>query len=277
MREARQVNALAAPPRGRCRWLPYAATGEAGPAGCAGLLIALLAALGLAGPAHGAEQGRRYEGRAGAVVEKVIEAQGGRKSISRIRTLHARGTIRAIVFGDEGTYEFWYKRERKLRVETRYERRAEVRVLNGRRGFRGSSPGSLAPVEDHRYVAMVYQCKHIDLVWGLMEGRYDVTLEERRISGGREYEVLGLLDAEGPPMRVFVDTATYRIAGVTGYLTINGRQSDLASEFSEFRQVDGVLLPFSIVNYAGGRKIAENRIERYLVNEDMGDSLFEPR
>jgi hypothetical protein len=77
-------------------------------------------------------------------------------------------------------------------------------------------------------------------------------------------------------MEVFVNAENYRIVKSIGTFTMGSQSTSLSSEFSDFRNVDGVLFPFRIVNYAGGNRIAEITIARYLVNPTIDDSLFTP-
>ncbi len=77
-------------------------------------------------------------------------------------------------------------------------------------------------------------------------------------------------------MKLYVDPESGRIVKDSGVFTIGGMQTELSSEFHDFRKVNGRLLPFRIVNYAGGQRIGEVRIHEYRVNPRLPDSLFAP-
>ncbi len=57
---------------------------------------------------------------------------------------------------------------------------------------------------------------------------------------------------------------------------MEGEETELSSEFRDFKRVDGRLFPFRIINYAGGQRIGELRISEYKVNPVLPDSLFMP-
>jgi hypothetical protein len=77
-------------------------------------------------------------------------------------------------------------------------------------------------------------------------------------------------------MDIYVDVVTFHILKVTGYfLILDGRTTSLSSKYFDYRNVDGTLLPFRIVNYAGGQKIAETNIRSYDINPDLPDILFD--
>jgi hypothetical protein len=52
--------------------------------------------------------------------------------------------------------------------------------------------------------------------------------------------------------------------------------TSLSAEFGDFKSLDGILLPFKIINYAGGQKISFTTIDRYQINPAIHDSLFKP-
>jgi len=212
-----------------------------------------------------------------ALVAKMIAAGGGERKIEEISELQMSGDITAIMRQDKGSYEVTFKRPRKLRVETKYARSTETRILNGTTGYRGTDTSPLAQVADARYLAMVYQYKHLDLLYGLLHRQYSVGKIETMDMGGMSVMVLHLTDQEGPAMNVAVDASTFLIVKVSGLFPVAGnRMTALASDFSDYREVAGLKLPFRIVNYAGGQKIAETRIRDYLLNPAIQDRVFAP-
>ena len=44
---------------------------------------------------------------------------------------------------DRGSYELFFKRPRKLKVDIKYQRSSETRVLDGNTGYRGANDGPL--------------------------------------------------------------------------------------------------------------------------------------
>ena len=212
-----------------------------------------------------------------ALIEKIIAAYGGKDSIEHITGVYAFGDIEAIMRRDSGSYALFFKRQKKLRVETKYQRSYETRILNGDRGYRGTDGAPPALVKDHRLLAMVYQYKHFELVYGLLHNSYAVSRKGKEELNGKLSDVMHLSDNEGPPMDVYVDADTFFIVKVVGYFTVtDGRTTTLSSEFFDFRTVGDTVFPFKVTNYAGGQKIAETRFKIYEINPAMPDSLFEP-
>ncbi len=212
-----------------------------------------------------------------SLIAKIIAAYGGEKVIEGLTSIFAAGDINALMRQDHGSYELSFKRPRKLRVDTKYQRSFETRILNGNNGYRGTDQDPLAQVKDHRFLAMVYQYKHFDILHGFLKDPYSISRKGSEELNGSRVEVLHLLDQEGPPMVVYVDAKTFYIVKVIGYFSVgDGRSTALASEFSDFRKVGDTVFPFKVTSYAGGHKIAETVMKTYTINPAIPDTAFAP-
>lgn len=211
------------------------------------------------------------------LIDRIVVAQGGEKAIENTKSIYAAGDIDAFMKMDRGSYVLYFKRPGKLRVETKYERSSELRILNNGVGYRGTDGDPPKEVKDQRLQAMVYHYNHIDLLYGLMHGQYSVTIDDKDVLSGKIVTVLHLSDKGSPPMDVHIDPATFYIVKVTGYFLVGGnRLTTLSSEFSDFQKVGDVILPARILSTAGGNRIAETVIKTYVLNPEIPDSTFEP-
>jgi len=211
-----------------------------------------------------------------SIINKVIDAYGGKKVVEGIHSLHLKGEIQAFMRHDNGTYELYFKRDRKLRVETKYEHSSELRILNGDRGYRSDDGLPLEEVSGPKYYSMLYQYKHLDILHDLLRGPYRISYAGKSFVDDNDVEVFRLVDKEATIMDVFIDAHNFLIVKVTGYFKADDKKTDLSQEFSDFRKVDGSLFPFRITNYAAGMKIAQTVIDKYFINPDIADSLFGP-
>ncbi len=214
--------------------------------------------------------------RTALIINKVIDAYGGKDVIEGIHSFHVTGEIEAFMMHDHGRYELYFKRGRKLRVETKYARSSELRIFNGDRGYRRTDTLPLEEVYGPRYLSMVYQYKHLNLLYDLINGAYQIRSAGRAASAGENVTVLRLNDKEGAVMDVYVDTQTYFIVKVTAFFFAENKQIDLSAEFSDFRKVGDSVFPFRVTNYAGGIKVARTVIDKYSFSPDITDSLFLP-
>lgn len=210
-----------------------------------------------------------------AVLAKMFVAYGGKDVINRTKSVYAEGGIVAYMRKDNGSYQRWFERDRKLRVITAYTKSSETRILNGNRGWR-SDGGPLQEVTGYQYLAMVYQYKQLDLPYGMLNGKYRIADSWKDRMDGRDVKVFIVEDKEGPPMRFCVDLKTYYIIRVEGAFEMDGRTAMLGVTFSDFRKVDGYPMPYRAQNFGSGMPIGETNFTRYVVNPEMKGSMFMP-
>ena len=210
------------------------------------------------------------------LVAKIVQAYGGAPLIERITSVNAQGDITALMRGAHGSYQRWFARPRMLRVETEYPNSSEIRLLSGQRTWSSNSGNAMHAVTGPGHLAMVYQYKQLDLPYGLLKGSYNLRHLGLENVADKATEVMDVWDDEGPAIRVNVDTANYYIVKVTGYISVAGTSTNLAAEFSDFRPVEGLPMPFRIHNFAGGTPLSETVMRQYTVNPQAIPSLFEP-
>jgi len=209
-----------------------------------------------------------------ALIARIVAAYGGAATIERIAGVAANGNIVAPLRGGQGVYLRWTQRPRQLRVETRFPQSAETRILAGEQVWRGGA--QVLPASGQARLAVIYQYKQLDLPYGLLTQQYRVRHAGTETVDAQPTEVLELEDAEGPPMRVHVDAASARIVRVAGRFSHGAASTELAIGFADFREVDGMPMPFLIRNYAGGRQVSEMHIDSYRANPELPAGLFAP-
>jgi hypothetical protein len=222
------------------------------------------------------EKPRASPPRVTALVQQIINAYGGRDVLKKVRSLSARGVLESPMYGGPAEYSLDLREDRKLRVEIRVGKSFELRILNGTRGYYRTDDSQIAEVSGTRFLSMVYQFKEITMPQQLMASSFTITDGGRETLNNSDVRLLLLTDAEGPPMKVYIDLKSRRIVKDSGIFTVEGAETELSSEFHDFRKVDGVLLPFQVVNYAGGERIGKIHITKYRVNPQLPDSLFLP-
>ena len=233
---------------------------------CAGFIV-----LSFASEGYPEVQKERDE----AVIARIIEAYGGRTNLSGVFALSAEGRIQKHFPDDSGSYVRHMQRDRKLFVEIRYTNATERRVLNGKRGYR-SMNGKLEAVKGPPYDAMVYQYNQIDLPFGFLDGSFRVVSVHRDSLSGEDVNVVRLQDTEGYELDISVRAADSLILRAVGYFKVGSSRTNLGAEFSDFRKVEGILLPFKIINYARGSKLGETTITQYRINPRIDNSVFQP-
>jgi len=123
---------------------------------------------------------------------------------------------------------------------------------------------------------MVYQYNELSMPFALLDDTFAVKDVGSEPFAGSAVRVLRCTDHAGNTLDVFVSEVTYRIVKTLGSFSVEGATTSLSTEFGDFRFFEGVLVPFRIVNYAGGNRISETIIDDYLFNARLNDAMFDP-
>ena len=122
---------------------------------------------------------------------------------------------------------------------------------------------------------MRYQYGYLDLPMSLADetaSAKHMGIEELH---GRPMEVLSVQLQDAPALTVFIDFETHLIRRVEASFSMGGMgRSLLGTEYEDFRNVDGVLFPFKLNNFAGQKNISVISIIRLTVNEKLPEGSF---
>lgn len=210
-----------------------------------------------------------------SLVDLAIEAYGGRQALASTMNMVQRGSVTSSMRGGtEGRFLRIYQRPIRLRVEIAYPGvENEERILDGGRGWRngGRTDGAL-------YQAMLLQAARLGMPALLDDFRSsleDLGTVER---GGRTLQVLGMEFHRGLEVRVEIDPESGRVLRSEG--TMEGPGGDVAvsfaTDYSDFREVDGALVPFHEVNWAQGTKTGRTQLEKVEFPSEPPAGAFHP-
>lgn len=240
-------------------------------------LVALLILIPSLVPATAAGQETPESGLepVGEVLDRVRTAYGGEAAVGATGRMLQRGTVTSRMHaGAEGRIQRFFERPGRLRVEIEYPgSEPEVRILNGRDGWRNGLR-SAGPM----YSAMLLQAARLDLPGVLVEFRDRLTdLGEVERDGARRRAIA--LDFHGG-LRLVVEVAVEsgRVLRSEGLVLGPEGQAVLsfATEYDDFRQVDGSLVPFRETNYAQGMRTGETRLDTVDLVGEMPEATFRP-
>ena len=209
-------------------------------------------------------------------IAAVLKAYGGREALAAVTTVAAHGRIDDFLRRSSGGYARAMRRPGGLRIDIMPEKGGEVRILDGDRGWQGSGAG-LREANPLSLSSMRYQYGYLDLPMSLADDTAKVTDGGRRELYGQLHDVL-LVDLENAPqLRVYLEPERHLIRRIEADFSMGGMgTSQLGTEYEDFRQVDGVLFPHRLNNFAGGNNISVITIERLTLNRPLPAGVFTP-
>ncbi len=209
-----------------------------------------------------------------ALVQRCVAAYGGKAALAKMARSRIEGSVTSVVLhpGDTGRIARAYARPGKLRVEIAYPgAEGEVRVLDGAKGWRN---GQVA--DGPRLDAMVLQAARLDLPALLQSSQAKLKDGGTSDVGGRKVRLLAVEPAPGLLVEAAIDPATGRILRSRGASTSGPMPLEFVTTFSEFRKVDGVLVPMREENWANGRSTGVTKVRKVTFPKSLPAELFRP-
>ena len=210
---------------------------------------------------------------ASSVVDAVLTAYGGKAALAKVKAYRMEGSVSSVMRGN-GALVRTFARPDRLKITLDYPNHPEARILDGGKGWRSDGKGNMAPADGFLLTSMVLQAARADLPWLLDERRASVKLLAPM--DGDKLQVLEMPLGDGLTLTVYADTAIGRIVRSSGVLEAPGMKTNFATDYSDFRTVDGVLFSFREANFASNQSTGDTVITRVVVNPPLKDTDFRP-
>ncbi len=208
-----------------------------------------------------------------ALIDRVLAAHGGKQALARVKSYRMEGTLTSTMRG-AGPFVRLFARPGRLRVFLDYPNHPETRILDGARGWRSDGKGNLLPSEGFLLGSMTVQAARANLPWILEERRDDAKLLPPEEGG----KLQGIEIPVGPGLTLtaWVELATGRIVRSASTMDLPEMKTAFATDYADFRSVDGVLFPFREGNFASGQTTGDTVITKITLNPALTDADFRP-
>lgn len=230
-------------------------------------VLLLVASIGLVAP------GDRPGGDVDALVDRVVQAYGGRAALASHPVVVQEGEVAAHAQADVGRVTRILARPWKLRVSIRYPGGAtERRLLDGQRGWRDGREVTGSPA----HAAMLLQAARMDLPFLLGEARARIVDEGEVERDGRKLRALRVPIAEGMDVTAEIEPATGRIDRAVARASAGGMPLEFRTDYADPRSVSGVLVPFREENFAQGRHTGTTTLKTVEFLPEAPTGAFQP-
>lgn len=200
------------------------------------------------------------------LVEKIVQAYGGRTALERIKVVKHVGTIQSYRLGKTGSLERLFVLPGKLRVTMNYSNGPrEQRITTPEGAWRDGQPAT-APM----HTAMALQAARFRLPMLLTE--YPVTV----LAEDEASVQLGVKLTPTNSLEIVVDRQSWRIVRSVGRMLMGAMSMAFTADYSDFRKVDGVLFAHKEELTAMGRPTGIAVLERIVLNSKISNEDFHP-
>ncbi|MDH4258601.1 MAG: outer membrane lipoprotein-sorting protein [Candidatus Aminicenantes bacterium] len=216
-----------------------------------------------------------YAQKATDIMEKMIEAQGGRKLLGSIKDTTMVGTMEIAMAGMSGTLAMYLKEPNKMRMDM------EVMGMVITMAFDGESAWWINPQTGATEEMPADQAEQITRqAWGndilLNPDKHGVTyeLKEKETLEGKEYHVLEQSFPDGWKMTWYIDAQTYLPYKTVSKQIQMGVEVEAESFLSDWKKVEGVMTAHTLKTYQSGEEAMTMSFTEVKYNTGIEDSLF---
>ena len=212
------------------------------------------------------------------IVQKHTEALGGADKLKAIQTVKATGKASLMGGQLETPVVMQAKRPTSVRMEMTIQGKSFVQAFDGTTAWTinpyGASPDPQKSGEEDTKAARD-DADFIDgaLVEYKAKGNTVELLGKEDADGTQAYK-LKVTKKSGTVEYDYLDAQTFLPLKSTGTRKQMGQEFDFESRPSNFKPVNGVLMPFSLEQKVSGKPMMQLTLEKIEANVPMDDSLF---
>ena len=203
---------------------------------------------------------------------KWTEARGGRDRLLQIKDMKLTADVRLVTQGIDLTLITYKKGFNRYRQDQKVMGRTITRTINGETGWMtDAATGSIVDMPKDILGQMSAPANEYEALLNPEDYGFAITYEGRKSILAKEYILLNQRSKEGITATHYLDPDTflrYKYIWTASNVTNEVFESD-------FREVDGIKVPFSLRQLQNGNETAIITFKEYKFNSNIEDSLFD--
>ena len=212
------------------------------------------------------------------VLNKMIEAQGGRKLLSTIKDSTTMGNFDINQMGMEisGTITIYQKEPNKTRMDMEFMGMMMTQGYDGQQAWgTNMQTGIVEEMPADQAEDFARQAMGMDYLLNPDKHGLTFELKPKVAIDGKDYFVLDMIMSDGFRITQYIDPDTYLTykSELMG-LGMTGGQAKIESYFSDYRKVEGVSVAHSMRVVQDGLEVLRMTFTSVTYNNDLEDSLF---
>ena len=210
------------------------------------------------------------------ILKEMIQAQGGKAAIEKIKDMKVTGTIEVSQQGLSVSFTQYKKEPDKRRIEMKVMNTVQVQ------GFDGTTAWELNPqvgkaVEIPGEDALDIKRGSLALGWILNPEKYGISLvhKGREKIDGKYYIVLEQVYSDGGKVINYVDPETYLTFKIKSKI-LDEMMVEVETEtfLSDYKSVKGYVMAHTMISYLHGKEYMRIIFKRVKLNTGLPNHLF---
>lgn len=208
------------------------------------------------------------------VLDSHFEAVN-QEAVSKIKTIHMVGKSGRM--GQNFDFQLWQVRPGKSRMEVDIQGQKMIQVYDGEKGYIVAPwTGSIEAQEvgETETKQMAEQADMDGELWNWEEKGSQLSLEGIEDFEGTEVILLKLINKGGNEKTFYLDADSYLMIKMTAKIQMQGAEVLSESFFSNYDEVDGMVMPFYIENRMNGQVANSVTIESMEFDKEIDKKMF---
>jgi len=210
------------------------------------------------------------------ILKKMVEAQGGKKTLENIEDTTSSGTLELIQMGMTGSMTMYKKEPNKVRMDIEVMGMIITQAYDGETAW-GINPqtGSTEEMPEQQAEYMKRNALGVDAL--IYPEKYGISFayKGKEKIEEKEYLVLEQTFSDGHKATLYIDPKTY-LTHKSKSTAIDQMGVEVEQETfeSDFKKVNGMTIPHSIIIFQGGEEYLKIDFTEITFNTGFEDSLF---
>ncbi len=210
------------------------------------------------------------------ILEKMIDAQGGRSALEKIKDTILTGYMEMIQMGLGGSLKTYQKEPNKLRMDAIVQGTVVIQSFDGETAWM-TNPMTGLTEEMPLVMAEDFSRSALGNDVLLDPNKFGITytLAGKELLEGKEYFVLSQNFPDGFKASFLIDPETFLMykTKVTSKNEI-GEEVEVETIFTEYKNIEGILIAHKLVTYQDGSEFMKMEITKVEFNTGLEDQWF---
>ena len=214
--------------------------------------------------------------KASDILKKMVDAQGGKKVLEKIKDMTSTGSLELIQMGMSGSMTMYKKEPDKVRMDIEVMGMIITQAYDGETAWWvNPQTGSREEVPEQQAQDMKRMALGVDAF--LNPEKYGITFASKGKEkiDEKEYLVLEQTFSDGHKATLYIDPKTY-LTYKSKSTTVNQMGVEVEQETfeSDFKKVEGMTIAYSLIIFQDGEEFMKLALSEVTFNSGLEDSLF---
>ncbi|MFQ6038029.1 MAG: outer membrane lipoprotein carrier protein LolA [Candidatus Aminicenantales bacterium] len=210
------------------------------------------------------------------ILDKMIDAQGGRDALAKVKDMTITGTMEMVQMGLSGSLTLYQKEPNKLRIDAEFMGMVITQAYDGENAWWvNPQTGTAEDMPEQMAADIRRQALGNDSL--LHPEKYGITFtyKGKETLEDKEYHVLEQAFADGFKAALYVDPQTYLVYKTKARTTNQmGVEVDAETFMSDYKKVDGLMMAHSMRVLQDGEEAMTMTFTDVTINTGLEDSFF---